>query len=225
MKIGKYKGKLKVLKGKVPIPKMKEDVESILDSKALMDELFNYLMSTKQDYGIMWLMGAKRYLDDKKERLKSPFSGHLDRGHLVEVELFRHFNKELTFIHPAVILYESLLNWVIIAPISTGKYCTGDDFHIDVDENDGLRHQSAICLNDIRAIDKNRILYQHSKEGQNVKVQSITLDKIDQVLIEKIMPVTYKRYCELEIALEQEKRNHSKTILELEVLKSKLVVN
>lgn len=83
MNISKYKAKLASLDGKSPMPKIKDDPEAILDLKDLLDNLLRCMVTYPADYGIKWMMGLKRYLEDKKDSISHPFSGHLDRGQSV----------------------------------------------------------------------------------------------------------------------------------------------
>jgi len=207
----KYKSKLKTLKN-IPDskrPKMHEDIQLVKDSNNLLSELFNVIMEKNQYYGIRWLIGLNRYIQDQKKRIPRPFKKHLSRGHIVEVELFGHFNKELTFLHPAVVLYDNNKGQLLVAPISS-KYGDNDPLHIDVDTNDGLHHKSSICLDSIRVVDKNRVLYQHEKDGKKAKVTSETLDKIDLAIMEHFLPKMFKKYKELEKKLLEEEKRYNK---------------
>lgn len=227
------KQKLSRLKANNDVSKLKEDPECIIESKKLLDELYYVMLNQRKDYGIKWMFGLRRYIDDKKSTLSRKFTGHLDRGHIVEVELFGHFNKELSFIHPAVILHDNNSGWVLVSPVSTTKYGDNNLLHIDVDTKDGFKHKCAVCLDDIRVIDKNRILYQHSKDGSNRKVRSFKLDELDRVILENYLPVTNKKLNdkikELEIKikdlqtdLEIEKKIHEETKERAKVLQSKI---
>lgn len=221
-----YKNKLKQLlqSNPNPMPFLRDDPECVISCHNLLDELFKVMLSYKQDYGIKWLMGLERYVKDKKETIRT-FNRHLDRGHLVQVELFGHFNKELSFMHPAVVLFDSNDGWLLVAPISTPKNGSNNDFYIDVDEQDGLDHPSAVCLDDIRAVDKNRVLYQLTKNGTNCKLRSAKLNEIDEVILKYFLPFTYRKYLELERDLQKERELHDKTREELLLLKESLSVN
>ena len=67
------------------------------------------MLDYKLDYGIKWMVGLQKYLEDKDTRTIKWFNNHLSRGHVVEAELFGHFNKELTFAHPCVVLMMVLI--------------------------------------------------------------------------------------------------------------------
>ncbi|MGF9909573.1 type II toxin-antitoxin system PemK/MazF family toxin [Brevibacillus porteri] len=218
----KYIEKLEALEKVSKIPKMREDPECYVDTRELLDELFKYLMTVKQDYGIKWLFGLKRYIQDKKETLRRPFNSHLDRGHIVEVELFGHFSNELTFLHPAVVLFDDLSGWMLIAPISTSKFSSPNPLHIDVTEEDGLKHPCGIALDSIRVIDKKRVLYQHKNEGSNSKLRPAKLDEVDQTIMQHYLPQLYHRFNKIESELNKEREEHEKTKEELRNLQERI---
>ncbi len=220
----KYKTKLKSFKG-IPnenIPKMHEDIQLIKDSNELLSELFNEIMKKNQYYGIRWLVGLERYVKDQSRNLPHLFRRNLSRGHIVEVELFGHFNKELTFLHPAVVLYDNNKGQLLVAPISTGKYGDTDPLHIDVDSADGLNHGSGICLEAIRGVDKNRVLFQHEKNGKKAKVRPEVLDKIDLTIMEHFMPNMFHKLTEIESKLAEEQKKNAELLEEIEDLKEQL---
>lgn len=224
MKTNKYKAKLNSFKGipSVNIPKVHEDLELIKDSNELLSELFNVILKQNQYYGIRWLMGLERYVLDQSKQIPRVFRKNLSRGHIVEVELFGHFNKELTFLHPAVVLYDNNKGQLLVAPISSGKYGNNNPLHIDVDSTDGLHHESGICLDAIRGVDKNRVLFQHSKNGKNAKVRSEVLDKIDLTIMEHFMPNMFKKFNDTESKLIEEQQKNKELLDEIEILKEQL---
>ncbi|MFC5775851.1 type II toxin-antitoxin system PemK/MazF family toxin [Ectobacillus antri] len=209
MDINKYKGKLRYITTLPALPKFRDDAECVAECKHLLDELFNTMLNENQDYGIRWMFGLDRYIKDKKKAIKRPFRANLDRGHIVEVELFGHFNKELTFLHPAVVLYDNHRGQLLVAPISSSKYGSSDSLHIDVDEADGLKHPSGVCLDSIRIIDKRRVAYQHKAEGNNCKLRSEKLNEIDEVILKNFLPITYQRMLKSEEILKNEIREHN----------------
>jgi mRNA-degrading endonuclease toxin of MazEF toxin-antitoxin module len=224
LRTNKYKAKLKSFRG-IPnenIPKMHKDIQLIKDSNELLSELFNEIMRKNQYYGIRWLMGLERYVKDQSRNIPHPFRKNLSRGHIVEVELFGHFNKELTFLHPAVVLYDNNKGQLLVAPISSGKYGDTDPLHIDVDSADGLHHGSGICLEAIRGVDKNRVLYQHAKDGKKAKVRPEVLDKIDLTIMEHFMPNMFRKFTEMEGKLAEEQKKNVELLEEIEDLKEQL---
>ncbi|MFT4413448.1 type II toxin-antitoxin system PemK/MazF family toxin [Bacillus sp. UMB0728] len=227
MRTNKYRTKLKGFRGisNENIPKMHEDIELIKDTNELLSELFNEIVKKNQYYGIRWLMGLERYVKDQSKRISHVFRKNLSRGHIVEVELFGHFNRELTFLHPAVVLYDNNKGQLLVAPISSGKHGDNDPLHIDVDSADGLKHGSGICLEAIRGVDKNRILYQHEKDGKKAKVRPEVLDKIDLVIMEHFMPNMFHIYSETKGKLVEEQQKNKALIEEIEILKEQLKQN
>ncbi len=213
MNVEKYKNQLKTLKKKKQekktIPRLKQDPQCILDCKSLLDKLFWTILNQEQDYGIKWMLGLQRYTDDKKRSIEKPFKDHLSRGHIIEIELFGHFNKELSFVHPAVVLHDNSSGWLLIAPISTSKYGSSNSLHIDVTSKDGLHHNSGVCLDDIRVIDKHRVLYQHIKEGTKQKLRPEKLNEIDNAILKHYLPFTYKHYNKIETELKKERAEHN----------------
>ncbi|MGR9527457.1 type II toxin-antitoxin system PemK/MazF family toxin (plasmid) [Priestia megaterium] len=124
-----------------------------------------------------------------KRRVPRRFTKNVSRGHIVQVELFGHFNKELTFLHPAVVLYDNNKGQLLVAPISTSKYKDNDPLHVDVEPADGLHHGSGVCLESIRGVDKNRVLFQYNKDGKNAKLRTEVLNKIDLTIMEYFCPI------------------------------------
>ncbi|MDE0583237.1 type II toxin-antitoxin system PemK/MazF family toxin [Planococcus sp. A6] len=220
----KYKNLLISLRGKPAYshPKVYENIELIKDTNKLLSELFDVVMKKDQYYGINWLVGLERYVEDHSGSIRT-FNKHLSRGHIVQVELFGHFNKELTFVHPALVLYDNNSNHLLVAPISTSKYQDSDPLHIDVDTNDGIHHESGICLDAIRIVDKNRVLYQIEDSNRNkAKARPEVLDKVDLAIMEHFLPQTFKNINEVKENLEQEIQKNAKLLIEIADLKSQL---
>lgn len=227
LRTNKYRTRLKGFKGiqNENIPKMHEDLSLIKDTNELLSELFNEIVKKNQSYGIRWLMGLERYVKDQSKSITHVFRKNLSRGHIVEVELFGHFNRELTFLHPAVVLYDNNKGQLLVAPISSGKYGDNDPLHIDVDSADGLKHKCGICLEHIRGVDKHRVLYQHEKDGKKAKVRPEVLDKIDLTIMEHFMPNMFRIYSEAKDKLAEEQQKNKKLIEEIELLKKQLQQN
>lgn len=204
-------------------PKVHENIDLIKDTNKMLSELFNIVMKKDQYYGINWLIGLERYVQDHSRNLRPVFNKHLSRGHIVQVELFGHFNKELTFVHPALVIYDNNSNHLLVAPISTSKYQDADPLHIDIDTNDGLHHGSGICLDAIRIVDKNRVLYQVEDSNRNkAKARPEVLDKVDSAILEHFLPQTFKNYNEIKVNLEQEVQKNAKLLIEITDLKNQL---
>jgi mRNA-degrading endonuclease toxin of MazEF toxin-antitoxin module len=222
-----FKKKLAGLDGVNPIHKIKTDVECVIEIRELIEKLYKCMLTYKIDYGIKWLSGLQRYVDDKEDILKSTkwFKDHLARGHVVEVDLFGHFNKELTFAHPCVVLFDGSYDnnnggWMLVAPISTPRYNDNNDFTVNVGVIDGLKHDSGVCIDSIQVIDKRRVLFQHDlPDKTKSKIRPEKLTEIDLKILEYYLPETFKKYNENDNALSKEKADHDQTKKELDDIK------
>ncbi|MEK3885797.1 type II toxin-antitoxin system PemK/MazF family toxin [Paenibacillus sp. PL2-23] len=223
----KYKDKLLEVQGKNPKPKVKSDAESILMLRELIDRTNKVMLDYEVEYAMKWLNGLEKFIEDKEGRVNANwFQAHLSRGHIVEVELFGHFNKELTFVHPCVVLYDGSYTsgggWMLVAPISTPRFGRGDSLTIDVNVEDGLKHESGVCLDNLKIIDKRRVLYQHeNNDGSKSKLRSIKLDEIDNAILINFLPKAHEKYTALDSLYQQEKAAHDQTKQALEELKEK----
>lgn len=195
----KYKQKLKSFKGMLvsTIPKTHQDINLINDIQLQQLQLFKKMLNKDQKYSIRWLIGLERYIQSIDRNISKPFRKNLKRGHIVEVELFGHFNRELTFLHPAVVLFDNKNGLLLVAPISTPLYNDSNDLHIDVGVADGLKHNCAIALDEIQMIHKDRVVFQHKHEGVPQKVQTATLDKIDNLILKNFLPQTDSKVAQL----------------------------
>ncbi|QGH32581.1 hypothetical protein GI584_00105 [Gracilibacillus salitolerans] len=216
----KYVSKLKNLTDDEKNMRSGSDPNLILDTKRLLDDFFSVIMSLKLEDGLKWILGLEEYIEDKKNKKQIHYRRYT-RGHIVEVELFGHFDKELTYSHPALILYDGG-NSVLVAPISGGKYGDDKEMHIDVTEKDGLRKNCAVMVDSLRIIDKKRILYQHKKDELNVKISTEILDNIDNVLISKFIPGHKIKYDQLKSDFYKEIEKNEVALSEIEELKKAL---
>ncbi|MDT0123857.1 type II toxin-antitoxin system PemK/MazF family toxin [Paenibacillus sp. RRE4] len=222
-----FKQKLNAIKGSNPMPRVKTDPETLIEINLLLQRLYKCSIDFKLDYGIKWMNGLEKYVQDKEGRTNSKwFNDHLARGHVVEVELFGHFNRELTFPHPCVVLYDGSYNqnsgWMLVAPISTSRFNDGSDFTVDVTVADGLKHDCGVCIDSIQVIDKRRVLFQHELPNKNKsKVSPTKLDEIDICITKNYLPEKFKKQCDIERDLSDEKLSHDATKAQLEALKEK----
>ncbi|ODA09269.1 hypothetical protein A7312_26750 [Paenibacillus polymyxa] len=168
------------------------------------------------------MSGLEKYVEDKEDRFSTKwFNDHLSRGHIVEVELFGHVNKELTFAHPCVVLFDGSYSnesggWMLVAPISTPRYQDGGDFTVDITELDGIKHNSGVCIDAIQVIDKRRVLYQHELADKNKsKIRTEKLDEIDFSILKYYLPKLNEKLLDIEQELAQEKLAHEQTKEEL----------
>lgn len=219
-----FKDKLEALKGISPLPVVKTDAETIIAIREVLDRLYRVMLDYKLDYGIKWMVGLQKYLEDKDTRTIKWFNNHLSRGHVVEAELFGHFNKELTFAHPCVVLYDGSYNgnnggWMLVAPVSTPRFNDKSAFTVDLNVADGLKHDCGVCLDSLQVIDKRRVIFQHKlPDGTKSKIRDIKLDEIDQKIIQYFLPETHKKHDAVTKSLEKEQQEHQDTRAELDRL-------
>ncbi|WP_025693126.1 type II toxin-antitoxin system PemK/MazF family toxin [Paenibacillus zanthoxyli] len=216
-----FKDKLEALKGISPLPAVKTDAETIIAVRETLDRMYKVMLDYKLDYGIKWMVGLQKYLDDKDTRTVKWFNNHLSRGHVVEAELFGHFNKELTFAHPCVVLYDGSYDgnvggWMLVAPISTPRFNDKNAFTVDLTVADGLKHDCGACLDSVQVIDKRRVIFQHTlPDGAKSKVRDIKLDEIDQKIIHYYLPESHNKYEDAAKVLATEQKEHQDTRTEL----------
>ncbi|PGQ36800.1 hypothetical protein COA05_15295 [Bacillus thuringiensis] len=217
----KYKEKLENIDKESTI-KFREDAESVIDTKKILDDLFFNMLSLPIGDGIKWLLGLEEYVQDKSEKGKPRYRRY-ERGHVVELELFGHFSEELTFSHPAVVLYNEK-NFVLVAPVTSGKFGSGKPLHIDVGQEDGFSKNCAIVLDAMKLVHKQRILFQHKQSDwvSKLKLDDKVLDKIDELILEHYLPVTYKKMQLLEGELNDQKLQYEQLQQELVELKEEL---
>jgi mRNA-degrading endonuclease toxin of MazEF toxin-antitoxin module len=192
------------LKGK----KAYEDPQLIIDLESSLRSLFSQLIHMEQEDAIKWMIGWIRYTKDKKGDIFKYTSHQYNRGKIVFVDLFGHMGTELTYAHPAVILYNGY-NYALVAPISSAVYGDTDPLHIDLETSDGVTEKCGVRLDDLRIISKQRILKEMGKITNNAK-----LDEIDLKIVEYFTPKIYqsiqekdKKIMELEeIIIEKENK-------------------
>ncbi|MFE0507131.1 type II toxin-antitoxin system PemK/MazF family toxin [Peribacillus butanolivorans] len=196
--------------------KASDSPELILD---IVDDL-NWLDRTvrKMDMedAIKWALGLDLYVRDKSNQSNPPLYSKFatrsfvgERGRIVSIELFGHFDTEFTFEHPAIVLGGGT-DWIIVAPISSPCYGDGIDTHVDLTTaiNHGeMRNTCAIKLESIRAISKRRIIEWYGKISDKTK-----LDEID----EKIAKMTIPKFHE---ALVDTKDKLSQSVEDLDITK------
>lgn len=166
-----------------------EDKDFILDLHKEIQQIFPVIAQMQLDDAIRWLIGWNRYVKDKKGKIFRFRTFQYDRGDILHVELFGHMGHELTYPHPAMVLYNGF-NWVLVAPISSSAYQDGDPFHVDLTTKDAdIHHDCAILMNKVQALDKQRIIKKFGKV-RNRKI----LDAVDGIMIENYTPVLFKKF-------------------------------
>lgn len=192
----KYIRKLKRLKNNGI--SSRRNVELVEDLSNMLDQLKKVILDHPEKFTMRWSLGLERYIYTLKESKKNisksrKFTPSVRRGHIVETELFGHFNSELTFLHPGLVLYDGA-DRILIAPISTGYYNSGNPLHINIGVKEGMAHDCAISLADIYMVNKNRILYVHSKDNEYIKLPDTVLNAIDETMSKKFMPAYFKKF-------------------------------
>jgi len=224
MDTNKYKAKLQNFKSlsQSNIPKTFNDADLIIDIQNTQNQLFKALLHKNQQYSIRWLFGFDRYIRSLNKSIARPFRSNLKRGHIVEVELFGHFNRELTFLHPAVVLYDNHQGQILVAPISTGLHGNANKLHIDVGQTEGLKHDCAIALDELLMIHKDRVHYQHKIKNKSVKLPDYVLDTIDELILEYFLPQKHVEVKKLDKDLADEKIKVSQLEKKIELLEKQL---
>ena len=210
-----------------PIPTMDSQKTLIVETKRLTNKLHSIIMKTDQYYGLNWLVGFEQYIELKRGNLLNktyvPTKRHYSRGHIVSIELFGHFNKELTFIHPAIVLYDSNGTNMLVAPISSTKFNDINALHIDITTSDGMKNNCAICLDQIRFIDKSRVVFQWTNQtSSNIKISSTILDRIDEALLTNYLPSSDAQINQLNLDLKEAREENKKLSDQITDLKQRL---
>lgn len=193
--------------------------ELIIDIIDDMKRLENSVRNWNMEDAIKWALGLDLYVRDKTNQLNPPlyskFSRHSfvkERGRIVSVDLFGHFDTEFTYNHPAIVLGGGT-DWIVIAPISSPSYGDGIQTHVDLTASQthgGMRNNCAVKLESIRSISKKRILDWHGKVSDGSK-----LDEIDEKIMEMILPHSHQTFNSLKVDLKKSED-------ELEELKNEL---
>lgn len=214
-------------KSRQPVPTMDSEKSLIVETKKLTNKLHSVIMQADQYYGLNWLVGFEQYIELKEGKLLNkpyiPTKKHFRRGHIVSIELFGHFNDELTFLHPAIVLYDGNASNMLVAPISSSKFNDGNPLHIDITTSDGMKNNCGICLDQIRFIDKSRVIFQWTdKTNSKIKIPSTVLDLIDDALLKHYLPSSKSLINQLNADLEKEKEENRKLKDQLKELNRQL---
>ena len=97
-----------------------------------------------------------------------------------------NFGVEASFEHPAIVLHNGFY-FLVVIPGSTGRSGKGD-YILDADKKENFYHKTGIQIDQIRVIDKSRVIRKTGK-----KVPPEFMDKINDVILEKyLFPVKKK---------------------------------
>lgn len=175
----KYKNQYQSLPSN--IPKTISNIDLVSDLQLTLNNLFTQMLNKDQKFTMRWIMGLEKYthaLTQPNTRTR-----YYRRGEIIMIELFGHFNTEITFLRPALVLY-SIGERLLIAPISKSKY--GDKFslHIDLDIFEGMTSNSAILLDEIYMVDKQRVNFNRKdKNGNKISVSDEILTSVDNAIL------------------------------------------
>lgn len=203
--------------------KTKKNTELQKDLDLILEELKSTLLKKSSNYTMKWLIGLEKYIHalNIKPKKDTELTPHLRRGAIINVELFGHFNTELTFKHPAVVLFDKK-DRILVAPVSSSFFNNDSnlkDLYIDVGINEGFANDCGISLADIYMVNKNRIVSTVKNNlGNAARVPSYTLDKIDSIITNNFIS---KHDNEIE-ELKSEKEFLKQEILDLEQKKIEL---
>lgn len=102
-----------------------------------------------------------------------------------------NFGVEASFEHPAIVLHNGFY-FLVVIPGSTGRSGKGD-YILDADRSENFYHKTGIQIDQIRVIDKSRVIRKTGK-----KVPSEFMDKINDVILEKYLFPVKKKMDKLE---------------------------
>ncbi|PGQ98303.1 hypothetical protein COA25_31800, partial [Bacillus cereus] len=177
----------------------------LLDVIDLLKDYDGYMRDIKLYDAVNLLLGLDRYIEDKKSyraRGNRPARATKDfkreKGRIVTVELFGHFDKELTYEHPCIILAGGW-GWAVVAPISSTKYGDTVNTHIDL-EPPLMSNKCGIMLENLRYISEKRILASREKLTADTTIATDPnygkkkLAEIDDQLAKLLLPYPYNGY-------------------------------
>ncbi|MDP7981405.1 type II toxin-antitoxin system PemK/MazF family toxin [Bacillus sp. WLY-B-L8] len=176
----------------------------VLDTLDILKDFDGYVRQVKLYDAINILLGLDLYVNDKIASLGRTKPGKAqnnfgrEKGKIVTVELFGHFDTELTYEHPAIILAGGW-GWAIVAPISSPRYGDSVDTHIDL-EPPLMSNKCAIMLENLRFVSEKRIINKYKKLTKYTQTSDDPdygkkkLAEIDEKLAQLLLPYTYKGY-------------------------------
>ncbi|KYC88503.1 hypothetical protein B4102_4035 [Heyndrickxia sporothermodurans] len=190
----------------------REDPKLALGLLDVSQNYANFVRTMKMHDAINLLLGLDLYSRDKQNKMYPEYKKISEQnfkkevGRIVTVDFFGHFGTELAYEHPAIVL-GSVGSSVLVAPISSPAYGDNRPTHVDL-EPPVVTIKSAILLEKIRYISKNRILKKFSKISNTTQVGSNPnygmekLQEIDSKLAALIVPHQHKRFLKAEKDLE-----------------------
>lgn len=119
-----------------------------------------------------------------------------------------NFGVEASFEHPAIVLHNGFY-FLVVIPGSTGRSGKGD-YILDADKSENFYHKTGIQIDQIRVIDKSRVIRKTGK-----KVPPEFMGKINDLILEKYLFPVKKKMKEMEI--ENKKLKEKVKTLELKL--------
>lgn len=212
----KYKQEVKKFKD-VPaheIPTTDQNEELKKDISVLLATLRKKIFVKNQKYVMKWAVGLERYIYSLSDSLQKPYKNTPSKGQILEIELFGHFNKEITFTHPAVVIKDLGNMQILVAPITSTYSPYNESYLIELNSEDGMSHTCYIKTNELITIHKNRVLYQHkNKAKENVQLSEFKLAQIDAMIINQYCPTYFNNEID---------KSNSELNEEIKVLKEKI---
>lgn len=190
--------------------KIIEDVPSVaLEFFTRQAKLSQLFLDFTAEQGIRWLFGYANYINQNYAQKNNVHkSQSFSVGTLVMVDFFGSFGYELTFDHPAIVL-KDFGTGLVIAPLTSNpkvyaKAQTGRDplkvaLPKNISTQGNLYKNSTVRLNQIRYIDKSRILYRMVRyvPGQGRVKQRVsflsTLEEIERAISKSLSPHIYSK--------------------------------
>lgn len=164
------------------------------DLQKLIRKMKGIIKRTDSVNGLRWIIGLDSYLLElehgfvKKNKRNTNKTHNYSRGQIVMVELFGHFDTELTFLRPAIVLNTGTNNIkeVCVAPLTKSKIASSDDKSVQITST---KQVSYFHLKNLRYIDTARVRYTLKKEGKIVKATDNELDQIDDLIKKELTKI------------------------------------
>ncbi|MEC3859461.1 type II toxin-antitoxin system PemK/MazF family toxin [Bacillus sp. WOD8 KX774193] len=173
----------------------------ILDVIDILKEYDSYIREVDLYDAVNLLLGLDLYVKDKmsdKDHSVSTNNYKREKGRIVTVELFGHFDKELTYEHPCIVIAGGH-GWAVVAPISSSRYGDRVHTHIDLDPP-FMSNKCGIMLENLRYVSEKRIIRKFSRLTAYTSIPTDPhygkkkLTEIDEKLAEMLLPYTHKGY-------------------------------
>lgn len=157
------------------------------DLKLLLKKMKGIIKRTDSVNALRWIMGLDSYLFEleksfvRRNERNTRGERNYYRGQIVMIELFGHFDTELTFFRPAIVLSGGKENSkkICVAPLTKSKVASSDNKSVKITST---KQTSYFHIQNLRYIDKTRVRYSLKKEGRNIKATDNELNQIDALI-------------------------------------------